>query len=376
MMEKLFAFALAILVFGVAISGCIGGTQTETYSQKPSPSPSETSPHSETTTSPETTPSETTTPETTTTHQETTTTTPQETPTQTETPVETAYWSPWSYENVKIDGEEYKVTGYKLYYKIRPSPDSEIYEYEIEKSVEKTRVRVFGRSMTGDKVDLGEKDVYEYKTIIAPIKSINMEDKLTIRFWVTAESEDMFLYPWNIGWAGVLSPMGSSGDIVGVEFEYMGEKFTITNPSAFRNDLFPYFEGNSDWISDLNDDLVNIYTGWVAMVNLALWSAWSDKNVLVPQHGTWSDGMHSWEWSTKPDGETVISGFKFRVIKAEWKYTGGPESIELSGSGKFAPEIFMPLEVNGKFSSRDPDTGEEIVIYGAYRLEEIKLEKI
>jgi len=359
-MKKFLAFTMALLLLGVAIVGCIGG-ESPTSSKN---SPTTTQTPLETQTQEQTSPTETA------------TETPAPTSPETQTSIEEAYWKPWEYSTVRKNGAEYKIIGYRLSYKVRPSSDSETYEYTIEKNVKRTKIQVFGIGLSGEKVDLGKKNVYEYETTVTPINSVNMEDKLIFRFWLTNESQDMFIYPWDIGWSGIFSPMGGEERFVGVEFEYRGKKFTVINPTPYKKGLFPYINGNSEWMKELNDDLNNLYMGWAAMVNLALWSAWSDKNVLVPQQGTWSDGTHSWEWETRPDGEITFSGVTFRVINAEWKYSGEPEGIKLSGNGKFAPEIFIPLSVEGWFSSKDPKTGENIEIYGAYELQDIKLEEI
>ncbi|WP_048146559.1 hypothetical protein [Pyrococcus abyssi] len=379
-MKKFIGFSLALLLLGVAISGCIGGSPTEVptetttpeeqgYTSTPTPTQSQPqgNQHSTTTTTPL---------DQSTTQTQTQTETQTSTGTQTQTEVEEAYWSPWNNEPIEVNGKEYKIVGYQVNYKVQPSPDSETYEYKIEKSVRKVKVHIYGMSLSGGKVDLGEQEVYEYLTVITPIKAMNMEDKLIFRFWLPKESNEMFLYPWDVGWLGFFSPMGSSGDFSGLEFEYMGEKLTITNPTPYKSGLFPYVNGNGDFMEEVSDDLNNLYMGWAAMINLALWSAWSDKNVLVPQHGSWSDGLHSWKWKTNPDGNVELSGMTFRVVNAEWNYSGGPENIDLSGKGRFSPKIPIPLYIEGRFYSKDPETGEEVEVYGEYELEDMKLEEI
>ena len=382
-MKKFGGALIILLMVGLVIaSGCMGGGGSETSSTS-SQAPSTTSSYSTTTHSSVTTTSSTTTTtqpgtETSTTTTTTSTSTETTTTTTTTTPTEELYWSnPWEYSTIKINGEEYKATYYKAYYKVKPNQSSPMYEYIIEKSVKKTKIHVYGTDFSGNKVDIGEKEVYEYTTVVTPKKAAQLQGKLTLRVWYTEEAGEVFIYPWEIGWMGYLGGYGNSDDkFVGFQFEYGGETFTITFPGPFQGGLMPYMEGNSDWMEQVNEDLTNLWVGWFAAMQVGIWSAWTDENLAVPRTGTWSDGFHTWTWSTKPDGTVTFSGVKFKLVDAEWKYSGSPEEVSMNGKAKIAPKLFMPVELEGYFSYSGMDTGETTTIYGYIKIEDLKLEKV
>jgi len=383
--KKVGGILIIFLMVGLVIaSGCMGGgsetsptsSQTSQTTQAGSSS-EETSSHSQSGSSPQPTTATTTTHITsssTSTSVETTTTT-----TTTTTPPEELHWSsPWEYSTIKVGGNEYKVTYYKIYYKVQPNQSSPTYEYIVEKSMKKTKIHVYGVDFSGNKVDLGEKEVYEYTTVVTPKKAAQLKGKLTIRVWYLKEKGDVFIYPWEMGWLGYLSSYGSSGgDFVGFQFEYGGETFTITSPAPFQSGLMPYMEGKSEWMDKVGEDLMNLYMGWFAVTQLGVWSAWSDENLAVPHTGTWTDMMgHTWVWSTKPDGSVTFSGIKFKLVDAQWKYSGSPEGVNLEGKAKVAPNLFLPVEVEGHFAFRDQSTGKTTTVYGYMKIEELKLEKV
>ena len=382
--KKVGGILIIFLMVGLVIaSGCMGGgsetsptsSQTSQTTQAGSSS-EETSSHSQSGSSPQPTTATTTTHITsssTSTSVETTTTT-----TTTTTPPEELHWSsPWEYSTIKVGGNEYKVTYYKIYYKVQPNQSSPTYEYIVEKSMKKTKIHVYGVDFSGNKVDIGEKEVYEYTTVVTPKKAAQLQGKLTLRVWYTKEEGDVFIYPWEIGWMGYLAGYGGSDNaFVGFQFEYGGETFTITFPGPFQGGLMPYMDGNSDWMEQVNEDLTNLWVGWFAAMQVGIWSAWTDENLAVPRTGTWSDGFHTWTWSTKPDGTVTFSGVKFKLVDAEWKYSGSPEEVSMNGKAKIAPKLFMPVELEGYFSYSDMNTGETTTIYGYIKLEDLKLEKV
>ena len=383
------------LVIGLilVVSGCTGGgtsttqatttqhstttthtTTTEHTSAIPTHSPSSTHSTSISSTT-STTPSMTET-YTSTTQTQTTSTTTQTTSTQ--TPVEEAFWKyAWKAAPFEINGKKYLISYYKYKYKIQPNQSAPIYEYIIEKSFEKTKVHVYGQDMSGNKVDIGEKEVYAYKTVVTPVKGAALDDVLTFTIWFVSNNSQAFIYPWDVLWMGYLSPYNRDKNFVGMEFGYKGEKLLITSPLPYRSDLFPYFEGNQEAFGDIAEDLCYLYMGWVATTTFGIWYEWSDVNVLIPQSGTWSDMQgHSWEWSTKPDGTVEFSGMTFKLVDFQWKYKGTAEEVSMNGRGKFSPYLPLPIETEGYFSSKDSETGKETIIYAYLKLEGLKLEKV
>ena len=382
---------LGLMIIGLVFaSGCMGGgkgeptsssvetTSTQTTSttettQSQTPTTTSAS-HSETTST--STPTVTTT-QTTTTQESTTITTTTATSTTT-TPTEEAYWShPWEYVPVIVKGEKYLITYYKYDYKIQPNQSAPVYEYIVEKSVGKAKVHIYGQDMTGSKVDLGEKEVYEYVTVVTPVKGAALDDKLTFRIWFVSNKSEAFLYPWDVLWMTYISPYSQNKDFAGMKFEYKNSEFLFTNPAPFRSGLFPYFGGDQNAFSDISEDLGYLYMGWAATINFGIWYDWEDYNLLIPQKGTWSDMQgHSWEWSTTPDGSTEYSGIPFRLVSFSWKYQGTPESVSMSGKGKVSPYLPLLIEGDGYYGYKDPKTGKSLTIYAYLKLEDLKLEKV
>ncbi len=390
-MKKTASLALALLFVGlVFVSGCIGGTTSQTTSTLTTSSSETTSTQGGTSSSMETSQQSSTTVPTTTTHtstQTTPTSTQSETSTQTmtmttttttSTPTEKAYWvHPWEYAPVKIGSEEYWITYYKYDYKIQPNQSAPTYEYTVEKSVEKTKIHVYGQDMSGNKVDLGEKEVYAYRTIVTPVKTASLDDTLTFTVWYVSNKSRAFLYPWDVLWLSYLSPYSQDKEFVGMKFEYKGEEFLFTNPVPFQSGLFPYFEGNQQAFSDIAEDLNYLYMGWAATLNFGIWYSWENYNLLVHQSGTWSDNLgHSWEWSTEPDGTVDYSGVTFKLADFTWKYRGTAEGISMGGKGKVSPYLPLLVEGEGHYGYKDPKTGESLVIYAYLKLEDLKLEKV
>lgn len=71
---------------------------------------------------------------------------------------------------VKIGDEAYWITYYKYDYRIQPNQSAPVYEYIIEKESGKAKVHVYGRDILGNKVNLGEKEIYQYVTTVTPVK--------------------------------------------------------------------------------------------------------------------------------------------------------------------------------------------------------------
>ncbi|NJD99008.1 hypothetical protein E3E26_04300 [Thermococcus sp. LS1] len=378
-MKRIVTTLLVLLLFGMVVaSGCLGGgeqTPTST-SQIPTSemSPSQTSPPaSSPAQSPTQTSSETQSPA-----QTETTSSTETTPTETQTPTEEAYWQhPWEYAPLNLGGETYWITYYKYRYKIQPNQSAPVYEYIIEKGVEKATVNVCGMDLMGNKKDLGEEDVYAYTTIVTPIKGAFLDDTLTVTVWYLSNESDAFMYPWDVMWFTYLSPTGSGDNIfVGMQFEYNGRTFRMMNPTPFQSGLFPCFDGDMDLPGEISEDLGYLYMGWVSLIHLGFWYEWSDVNVLIPQSGMWTDGMgHTWSWSTNPDGTASYAGFTFKLIDFQWKYEGTGEGVILQGEGKFSPDLPLVIESDGYYSYKDAQTGKTTVVYSYLKLEDLGLEK-
>lgn len=383
-MKKIAGVVLSLILLGLVVAGgCLGGGGGATSTTSPTHTTGGGSPtgttESSTTTHPGTTTTSSQTTSTTTSSSETpTTTSSTESPTTTttQTPTEEAYWEhPWEYAPVTIDGENYTVTYYRALYKVQPNQSSPVYEYVIEKSFEKTKIHVYGTDAMGGKKDLGEKGVYQYVTVITPKNAAAMKDKVTIKVWYKNETGDSFIYPWEMGWTSNM--YGGSTNLVGFQVDYMGRTLTFTNPRAFGGSLFPYMEGDNEILSDIGPDLTNLWMGWFTIIQVGIWTAWSDENLAVPQSGTWSDMLgHTWSWSTKPDGTATFSGITFNLVDGQWKYSGSPEGVNLGGKATVAPELFIPLEVEGHFSYIEQGTGQKTTIYGYIKIEDLKLEKV
>lgn len=366
-----------VLIFSVVASGCLGGGGEKTSSSPTTSSvPTTTKPSSTHTTTGS--PSETATEPSTTTTETQTTVTETTSTTETQTPTEEAYWEhPWEYAPINIGGETYWITYYKYRYKIQPNQSAPIYEYIIEKSVRKGTVNVCGMDLMGNKKDLGEQEVYEYVTVVNPVNAAGLEGPLTIKVWYTTNESEAFLYPWDVLWFAYLSPAGATDQtFVGIQFEYQGQIFRMTNPTPFQSGLFPCIEGDLDTSEAVSDDLGYLYMGWVTLLHLGFWYDWSDVNVLVPQSGVWADLYgHSWSWSTSPDGVVSYSGFTFKLVDFQWTYEGTVEGVKLHGGGKFSPELPLVVESEGYYSYKDQETGGTTVIYSYLKLEDLKLEK-
>ncbi|WP_461865295.1 hypothetical protein [Thermococcus sp.] len=404
-MKKTAPLMLAILIIGVVFaSACIGGSTTSQTTSSPTLTTSSSSPGTTTTQGGTSSSQQSSTTTSTTTHTgststqietstqtssqtttgtetetETTTVTETTTTTSTSTPTEKAYWShPWEYAPVEVGGEKYWITYYKYDYKIQPNQSAPVYEYIVEKSVEKTKIHVYGQDMSGNKVDLGEKEVYAYKTVVTPVKGAAMDDKITFTLWFVSNESDAFLYPWNALWAQrYLSPAVQDKNFVGMKFEYKGNAFVFMNPAPFKSGLFPYFEGDSKPFEKIDNDLSYLYMGWAATLNFGIWYDWENYNLLVPQSGTWSDNLgHSWEWSTKPDGTVEYSGISFKLVDFTWKYKGTAEGVSMAGKGKVSPYLPLLVKGDGHYNYKDPKTGNILTIYAYLKLKDLKLQKV
>lgn len=181
----------------------------------------------------------------------------------------------------------YTITYYRYAYKVRPNQTSPVYEYILEKRVEKTKIHVYGQDMRLNKIDLGEHEVHAYETVVTPVKAVSMNSKLVITIWYVSNKSNAFLYPWDVSWFAMISPYTQNTEFVGMEFEYKGEKFLFMNPAPFQSGLLPYFEGNDELLGSLNEDLTNIYMGWVSVLHLAVWSAIAEENPMphIKAHG-------------------------------------------------------------------------------------------
>ncbi|WP_297436437.1 hypothetical protein [Thermococcus sp.] len=389
-MKKIAGVVLSLILLGLVVaSGCLGGGRGATSTTPPTHTTGGSSPTG-TTGSPTTTPPGTTTTSgqatgTTTSSPETPTSTetPGENPTTTttQTPAEEAYWEhPWEYAPVTINGKKYLVTYYKIHYKVQPNQSSPVYEYIVEKSVEKTKVHVYGTDLTGGTVDLGEHGVYEYTTVVTPIKAAELRGKLVLKVWYKEPVGEAFIYPWDAVWATYFNPYGSTqvNNFVGMEMDYEGQKMVMTNGAAFKTGLFPHLEGSSDWMNEVKTDLNNLYMGWFAVVHVAIWNDVGAHNMMAPQSGAIADSFgHKLEWSSNPDGTVTFSEVAFKLVDFQWKYSSASGDLSaISGKGKLSPYLFMPVEVDGHVSYLDEKTGESTTIYGYMKIEDLKLEKV
>ena len=298
----------------------------------------------------------------------------------TQTPTEEAYWEhPWEYSPVIINGENYTVTYYKIHYKVQPNQSSPVYEYTVEKSIGKTKVHVYGMDMTGNTVDLGEHEAYEYTTVVTPIKAAELNGKLILKVWYKKPVGEAFIYPWDAVWATYFNPYGGTqaNNFIGLEMDYGGQKMVITNGAAFKTGLFPHIEGDSGWMDEVKTDLNNLYMGWFAVVHISIWNDVGAHNLLAPQSGSITDSQgHKLEWSSSPDGTATFSGVTFKLVDFQWTYSGASEGNTISGKGKLSPYLFMPIEVEGHITYRDEKTGGSTTIYGYLKVEDLKLQKV
>jgi hypothetical protein len=278
---------------------------------------------------------------------------------------------------VNISGETYWITYYKYDYKVQPNQSAPVYEYIVEKSVGKETLDVCGMDYSGNTVDLGEKEVYAYKTVVTPVSAKALDDTLTITVWYLGNASEAFLYPWDLLWMSYMSPTGATdNNFVGVQFDYRDQVFKMTNPSPFQGGLLPCYSGSMETLGDVGNDLGYLYMGWAAVLDFGIWHEWSDVNVLVPQSGAWSDMQgHSWDWSTTPDGTATYSGHTFKLVNFQWRYEGTTEGVKLQGQGKLSPELPLVIESDGHYSYRD-ENGKTIVIYGYMKLEDLRLERV
>jgi hypothetical protein len=356
---------MALIGLVIAAGGCMG-------SEKPSETPQGT--HSSGPSMTQTAPT-TSTSHATETHSASSSPGNSQTDTETETTsteaVQKLTWaSPWEYSPIRVDGREYVITHYVVLYEVRPNETSPLYRYRIEKSEEVTNLTVYGRDFYGSKVKVGTFKVYEYRTVITPINAAVMKGDVTIKVWYTERTSEAFIYPWDIGWAA-----GSGTDnVVGFEVDYGNESLIYTNPLSLGKSTLPYIGGNQNLLDELNPDLMNLYYGWFAVLNVGIWADWSVRNLLVPQSGTWRDYFgNEWSWKTRPAGTVRISGIEFKTVEGEWSYLWN--GTRFNGTATVAPKIFIPLEVRGEFTYVT-DSGLPETIYGHFKVEEMTLSNV
>lgn len=254
------------------------------------------------------------------------------------------YWSPWnSSVKVKIDGEDYWITYVK--YRITSTISGERRSYYVEKARGYRTIHVYASDTSGNKKDLGEYRAFEYWGRITPVNDPEMRGPVEYRFWVKDFS------PSTDSW--FLAPMPNlmafaQGTALGVEIEYGGEHYLMTNPGAVgKYSELPYSEGNPGLFNELGAE--PLITFWVALVGSPMWS--SIRNVDFSRGGEYSEGGMGISYSYKitPDGTVSLGGHTFKVADVMWSWTFG--SAKGNGTARVSPELPIPIRVEGSVAS-------------------------
>lgn len=351
------AIFLAFLVF-VSVSGCIGGEKvTESLKEKAS---SAIESYSETQTS-SYTESETETEE-----------------TETSTIAYSIWEEPWdAYHPVEINGERYLITYIKYYLRVRTEEGGPIYEYEVEKNREKTKIHVYGKKInmeTGEqeKADLGEFEVYEYYGKIIPVKGEDMNATFEYRVWVkerTEETDTFFLFPSLDFMTLYMSVYGGSLNTIGISITYGDQNFIYYNPAAIGDmSTMPYQEGDIGLVGNV-PDIGNIYVSWYGFYTFGIWQAIQGEDLYTAKQDSWGIMGYQYNYEIDPDGNINLGGKSFRVSNVRWTYTFG--NAQGQGEAILTVNLPVPIEAKGVFIAQDGTN-----IFTHVKIEDIAFEKI
>ncbi|WP_223208990.1 MULTISPECIES: hypothetical protein [Pyrococcus] len=344
---------LLVLVFGMMVSGCVGGGNiAETASSI-----------IESYTNTESTPKETS----------------SEIPTETATETsEYASWSnPWdSSKPIKVGNDLYLISYIKYKYRVRTEEGGPIYEYEIEKSRGKTKIHVYGTKIdmeTGksEKVDIGEFEVYEYYGKITPISGKEMNETFEYRLWVLKNDEDvdsMFLFPSLDFFTLYASLYGGGENTVGLWIKYGDTVIELYNPGAVGEmGVTPYSEGDFNLLNKLSD-IEAIYLGWVNFYTFGFWNILEERDIYTNTKG--SEGIlgYQYNYEINPDGKITLGGLKFRVSNIKWTYQ--VQGVTGQGEATIAANLPIPIESKGVFIAQG------VNVFTHVKIEDIKFEKL
>lgn len=323
--RKLVALVVvAVLLFGVVASGCIGGKGSEiseTYSESSSSGGTESGGES--------------------TH---------------------ASWeTPWdAYNPVKVDGDEYYITYIRYTFTVK-TPEGEK-SYEVEKRRGYVRVHVYADE-NGEKKDLGEFNLFAYYGKIAPAEDPEAAFEYLVAVKErTEETDQYFLQPLpNFGTLG-------TGATVIAEAKSESGYFFWSNPAAIgQYSELPYTEGDiEEALEGLGD---YITPGWMAMMGSGAWSGLEGHDLMERDEYSFSFMGMEYSYKIEPDGKVSLGGKDFSVSNVEWSYSVAGNTMQ--GKAKIAPALPVPVETEGTFTSMS----QGVKVYSKLKIEDMKLEK-
>ncbi|WP_297070573.1 hypothetical protein [Thermococcus sp.] len=328
---------VAIVIFGIVASGCLGGSgnegsTSETYSESSSSSGGSTgggtSGGSE------------------------------------ETGTASATWeSSWdAYNPVNLNGESYYITYIKYTFTVK-TPEGE-HTYEVEKQRGYVKTHVYADE-NGQKKDLGEFNLFAYYEKMTPINDPNMTapfEYLIMAKGRTEDTDQWFLNP--LPDFGALSAGGS----VVVEAKYGDSYFYWSNPAAIgQYSELPYTEGD---IESVVENIGGYITqAWMAMLSSGAWNGLKGHNLMKKDEYSFSFMGLEYSYKIEPDGTVTIDGKDFRVSNVEWSYSLG--GVSTQGKATIAPSLPIPVETEGIFVSMSTKTKG----YSKLKIEGVKLER-
>ena len=275
-----------------------------------------------------------------------------------------ATWeTPWdAYNPVNLNGEEYYITYIKYTFTVK-TPEGE-HTYEVEKKRGYVRAHVYADD-NGQKKDLGEFNLFAYYEKMTPINDPNFTEPFEYVVMVkerTEETDQYFLNP--------LPDFGAlaSGAAVITEAKSGDRYFYWSNPPAIgQYSELPYTEGDIGSVLEGLGDY--IAQAWMAMLGSGAWSGLEGHDLMKRDEYSFSFMGMKYHYKIEPDGKVTLDGKDFRVSNVEWSYSAFGNTLE--GKATIAPALPVPIETEGTFVSMSTGTKG----YSKLKIEDIKLEK-
>jgi len=256
----------------------------------------------------------------------------------------TATWqTPWdAYNPVQINGQSYYITYIKYTFTVKGSGE-EKRSYEVIKQRGYVKAHIYADD-NGNRKDLGEYTLFAYYGKITPLNDPDMNGPLEYLILIKERTKDTDAY--------FLTPFPDfsammSGRTAVIEASYGGNYFYWSNPAAIGEySELPYQEG--DFNAIMSGIPAATVQAWGIMVTSGVWSGLEEHDLSKPDEYSFSFMGIGYSYKINPDGTVSFGGKKFKVSNVEWSWTiGGTKG---QGKGKIAPELPIPVEVEGTFS--------------------------
>ncbi|WP_297523673.1 hypothetical protein [Thermococcus sp.] len=275
-----------------------------------------------------------------------------------------ATWeTPWdAYDPVMVNGEGYYITYIRYAFTVKTPEGTKTYEVEKRRGYVKAHVY---SDENGQKKDLGEFNLFAYYERMTPLNGSNMTGPFEYLIAVrdrTKETDQWFLNPLpNLG------ALGTGGAVI-AEARSGSDYFYWSNPAALgRYSELPYKEGDLD--SVLGDIGEYIGQAWTALLGSGAWSGLEGHDLMKKDQYSFSFMGMEYSYKIEPDGTVTLDGKTFRVSNVKWSYSA--MGATLRGRATIAPALPVPIETEGTFASLS--TGAKG--YSRLKLEGIKLER-